>query len=370
MRKGLHPLAALLGLATSEISKDAGFILRPEGEAAEVVGQMLLGIQRYQSHSFKIERQALHTIWQKGEVTIQAIPGYAAKPGQPVMLLVPSLVNKAYILDLMPERSLMRWLAAQNVTPYLLDWGRVTEDGGQQNLKGIILQRLVPAIEFMSQQSGQKINVLGYCMGGTLLAAAAQHAAHFIASCIYLAAPWDFHAGSQTMLARVKFWAPSAFPAINEKGMLSRDWMQILFASMHPKSAAKKFAAFLNLDENSDEFKLFVAVEDWLNDGVDLPAEVAQCCIKDWFFLNAPAHGEWRIGGQIVDPGMYKVPSLIITSERDRLVDYETAAALAKALKEGKIINTGTGHIGMIAGGEAVQKVWQPVADWVKNHAG
>lgn len=367
MRKGPHPLSVQIGLAASAQEPGGEFMLQPQGEMAVEIARMLLGIQKYQAHPFKAERPKLEIIWQEGEATIQAIPGYAAPDDQPILLLVPSMVNKGYILDLMEERSLLRWLGQQGVTPYLLDWGNGIEDEGQQEIEGIVLERLVPAIEFLAQQSGKKINVLGYCMGGTLLVGAAQYAAESIQSLIYLAAPWDFHAGTQTMLSRVKFWSPSAFPAIAEKGVLPMDWMQMLFASVDPKSAAKKFAAFVDMDEKSEQAKLFVAVEDWLNDGVDLPGNVAQQCIKEWFFMNAPAAAKWELNGETVDPGTQDIPALVITSDKDRLVDYETAAALAKAMKNAKIVNTGTGHIGMIAGSKAQEKVWKPIADWLKK---
>lgn len=342
-------------------------MLQNSRKITEEMSGMLLGIQKYQNHPFKVDRPKLAEIWRAGEVTINALSGHAAKEGEPVLLLVPSMVNKGYILDLMPERSMLRWLAGQGVTTYLLDWGNVVEDEGQQSAEGIVLQRLVPAIEFVAQKHAQKINVLGYCMGGTLLAGAAQHAAENITSVIYLAAPWDFHAGTQNMLNRVKFWSPSAFPAIEQKGHLPMDWMQMLFASLNPQSAAKKFAAFAEMDEDSDESKLFVAVEDWLNDGVDLPGPVAQQCIKEWFFENAPAAAKWVVGGEVINPAKSKLKTLVITSKKDRLVDYETAAAIADGMKGVKIIDTATGHIGMIAGSGAVKSVWSPIVQWLKN---
>lgn len=365
MRKGPHPLSVQISLAASTEGEDA---LRAPVEIAQDLSKMLLGIQKYQNHPYKVKREKLEAVWQAGEATISGIPGHPAQEGDPVLLLVPSMVNRAYILDLMPERSLLRWLATQGVTPYLLEWGEGVEDEGQQTIEGIVLQRLVPGIKFIAEKHRKKAHVLGYCMGGTLLAGAAEIAAKNIASLVFLAAPWDFHAGTKTMLARVKFWSPSAFPAIAEKGHLPMDWMQMLFASLDPKSAAKKFAAFEAMEEESDEARLFIAVEDWLNDGVDLPGAVAQQCIKDWFFENGPAGGKWTLQGKAVDPAKITSPSLIISSRKDRLVDYETAVALATKLPVSKILNPACGHIGMIAGSNAVQKVWTPIAEWVKSH--
>jgi polyhydroxyalkanoate synthase subunit PhaC len=263
----------------------------------------------------------------------------------------------------MPERSLLRWLDAQRINAALLDWGDPVEDGDMSDIDAAIGRRLVPAIRYLAQQNNGPIHVLGYCMGGTILASAAQDAAADIKSLIFLAAPWDFHAGTQALLNRVRFWAPSAGPMIAEKGFLPMDWMQTVFASLHPISAAQKYADFAAMDQESDAAKLFVAVEDWLNDGVDLPAAIAQQPINEWFLQNKPGLGEWG------DPAQIAAPSLILTSRKDRLVDYETAAALAKKIPGAKLVDSGCGHIGMMAGRDAIEKAWTPIAGWVKKHS-
>lgn len=331
----------------------------PEGDV-EALQKMLLGVQAYQAHPYARQKPDLNIIWQQGSVTVGTLAPF--KKGQPVLLLVPSMVNRAYIMDLMPERSLLRWLEGQGINACLLDWGNPVDDGDMSDLDAAIGRRLVPSIRFLAQQNKVPVHVLGYCMGGTILASAAEDAAEDIASLIFLAAPWDFHAGTQALLNRVKFWAPSAAPMIAAKGFLPMDWMQTVFASLHPGNAAQKFTDFAVMDQQSSAAKMFVAVEDWLNDGVDLPAAIAQQPINEWFLQNKPGQGEWG------DVSAIKAPSLIITSRRDRLVDYETAAALHKEIEGSKLIDSGCGHIGMMAGRDAVEKVWTPIAEWVKKH--
>jgi polyhydroxyalkanoate synthase len=375
MRKGPHPL--LVQIALAACSAEASSMEKkksasgPETEIIRQMKKMLLGIQRYQSHPYKVERPPLEKIWKAGTVSLQAIPenieAFNKDYKQEILLLIPSMVNRGYILDLMPERSMLRWMSRQGIASLLLDWGEGVEDEGQQSVEGIILQRLVPAIEYIAQKTNRKVNVLGYCMGGTLLAAAAQYTPGSIASLTFLAAPWDFHAGTKNVLNRVKFWSPSAFPAIAEKGFLPGDWMQVLFASLEPQSAANKFSKFMDMQEGDNE-RLFIAVEDWLNDGVDLPGAVAQQCIREWFFGNAPAAQKWMLHGRPVNPAMLDIPTLVITSRRDRLVDYEAAAAIAAGMQKAKILDTCTGHIGMIAGSDAIKKVWLPIADWIRTH--
>jgi polyhydroxyalkanoate synthase subunit PhaC len=368
MRRGPRPLTAHIGLATA--SWPHAFPPAPDAaaEVTEAMQQMLLGIKKYQDHPYIPEALALETFWQRGTVRVCGIPGYDYKEGAPAIVLVPSLINRANILDLMPGRSLLRWLGEQGINPYLLDWGDIVQDPEQGDMDTLIMERLVPALEFAREKQGGPIHALGYCMGGTILMGAAVHVQDSLKSIILLAAPWDFHSGTQALLNRVKFWAPSAAPTIAEKGVLAVDWIQMLFASLDPALTVNKFAKFLNMDPNSDATKLFIAVEDWLNDGIDIPADIAQHCIADWFLKNTTGQGAWEVGGKVVDPAAITIPALIIASSKDRLVEFECAASLHKRIKGAKLVDPYCGHIGMIAGRESVEKIWQPLAAWVQKN--
>lgn len=365
MRTGPRPLSVQIGMASSYWPYNPGSDHFPGKEFPQELEKMLLGIKLYQEHAFAPARAPLKKIWGAGTASLHAIPGHAYAAHKPALVLVPSLINKAYILDLMPGRSLLHFMAVQGIDPYLLDWGTSAQDESQQDIDGTIMGRLIPALRAAAQQHGAPVHALGYCMGGTLLTGAAARAPEALASITLLAAPWDFHAGSQALLDRVKFWAPTAFPLIDEKGLLPVDWIQVVFASLDPFMAARKFARFADMEQDSDEAHLFVAVEDWLNDGVDLPSGVAQQCIKEWFFENRPGKGAWMVGGAPVIPEEIQCPALIITSEKDRLVEYDTAAGLAAQMPRGEVLAPASGHIGMIAGGQALSEVWQPLARWI-----
>lgn len=365
MRKGPTIIAAHIGMAISQHSA-----LNPEDLGAqkglpEELQKMLLGLQKYQKHPYKPERLPLDTVWKEGEVSLNIIPGYDYAPERPSMVLVPSLINKSYILDLVEGRSLMRWLAGQGINPYLLDWGKASADEGQRDLDALIEHRLVPALKVAAVRAGRPVHALGYCMGGTLLATAAAFAGDDLKSLIFLAAPWDFHAGSGTLLSRIQFWSPSAFPMIDEKGHLPVDWIQTLFASLDPSLGAKKFARFVDMDPASDETQLFIAVEDWLNDGIDLPGDLALQCLKGWFLTNDLVRGMCTINGHVVKALDIQKPALIVASSRDRLVEYDSAAALQQQIQGAQIIDVKSGHIGMIAGRRTMGDVWRPVAEWV-----
>src|SRR3546814_2051767 len=78
--------------------------------------------------------------------------------------------------------------------------------------------------------------------------------------------------------------------------------LQGLFASLDPQLVVRKFLAFGRLDAASRKAEEFVALEDWLNDGVPLAAPVARECLGRWYGDNATARGQWRLAGCPVDP--------------------------------------------------------------------
>ena len=117
-----------------------------------------------------------------------------------------------------------------------------------------------------------------------------------------LAAPWDFHAGNEARAMEAARCLPLLEPVLAFNDTLPVDALQMLFALLDPWGVAEKYRAFARLDPESERARLFVALEDWLNDGVPLAAPVARECLGGWYGENTPARGEWRIAGLAVDP--------------------------------------------------------------------
>lgn len=138
-----------------------------------------------------------------------------------------------------------------------------------------------------------------------------------------------------------------------------------MFASVNAERNIHKFIDFSKMDQDGDQARLFVAVEDWLNDGVDLPGALARTCVVDWYGQNKPANGGWMVNGVAVDPTTTKQPVLVVTSSTDRLVPEKSALALARLIPDCQTVTTTCGHIGMMTGRRAEAEVWRPIADWI-----
>lgn len=328
---------------------------------------MLAGIAAYRRHPYRRDLPEPPVTWRQGTTRVLDYRKDGATGGLPV-LAVPSLVNRAYILDLTARRSLMRDLATRGLAPFLLDWDAPGADEAAFTLDDYVA-RLGAALDAVAALAGRKVALLGYCMGGTLAVAAAQARPDTVAALALLATPWDFHAGSGAQSALMQALAEPVGALIDGTGNLPVDMLNAMFASLDPNVAARKFAAFARLKRASARARDFVALEDWVNDGVPLAGKVARECLFGWYGGNTPAKGHWRIGGLPVLPERIRIPTLVVIPERDRIVPPESAEPLAAAIPGARALRIRGGHVGMLLSGRAKTEIYGPLARWLVRSA-
>ncbi|MGH6719759.1 MAG: alpha/beta fold hydrolase, partial [Alphaproteobacteria bacterium] len=178
-----------------------------------------------------------------------------------------------------------------------------------------------------------------------------------------LATPWDFGQDAPPF-ARL-FTTPAARAALRWMGVLPVDVIQALLATLDANQVPNKMRAFARLDPAAAATRGFVALEDWLNDGVPLVGPVAEECLAGWYGLNQPARGLWRVAGEPVRPEAWPGPTLVVVPARDRIVPPASAEALALALPGARVLRPAAGHIGMVVGRNAESVLWRPLGDWL-----
>jgi poly(3-hydroxyalkanoate) synthetase len=348
----------------SPIMTQAG-MLEPGAAMAPIPDPPLLaGIAAYRRHPWQRQVPDPHSIWQEGS---SRLLDYGPPDGTP-LLVVPSLINRAYVLDLLPDHSMLRYLAAIGIRPLLLDWGFPGEIECAFSMSDYIAGRLERALAFLvGQTAGAKIALAGYCMGGTMAVAAAERRPEWIGRLALLAAPWDFWAAGQDQARDLAALLPAFEPMLISGGALSVDALQILFSLLDPGSIGQKYRDFGQQDQSSPRAIMFVALEDWLNDGVPLAAAVARETLGAWYGANAPAAGTWRILGLPVQPASIRMPCFIAAPGRDRIVPPESACALATAIDGAELHVPSAGHVGMVAGSTARTVLWERLATWLRT---
>lgn len=336
------------------------------GKALEAIkamtAEMMEGLNVYRTANMRADRRMHPAIWQDGGTRLlRTNPSAKADAAQ--ILLVPSLINRADILDLDAQHSFAAFLAAKGFDPYILDWGPPGTPEKTFRIDDYITQRFYPALNQLNRP-----HVLGYCMGGTMaaggIAALAGHKEK-LRSLTLLAAPWDFHAGDAGMALRMNAFTTCAQGVMDAQGVLPVDWIQALFASIDPLFAFNKFRNLVGMDPNSPELRQFVIVEDWLNDGVDLTAPAAKQALEDWYIANQPHNGVWTIGKSLADVSQINVPVLVVAAGNDRLVPSASALAIVQQIDAADTLTPDLGHIGLMASPRAIAGVWEKLADWL-----
>jgi polyhydroxyalkanoate synthase subunit PhaC len=353
----LQSIAAALRSGNAEAAFPAA-LLR---EAVRRHGDLLRGIAAYRAHPHRRRLTEPPTVWEEGG---SRLLDYGAGGAHEVTaLVVPSLVNRASVLDLDEGHSMLRWLAQAGIRPLLLDWGWPGETERRFTFTDYVAGRLERALTKARQIARKRVALVGYCMGGDLALAAAQRRPDLVRGLGLLATPWDFHAGNDgAALARL---LPVLEPMMAAAHTLPIDALQTLFALLEPFGVVHKYAAFSRLDPDGERARLFVALEDWLNDGVPLAEPVARECLAGWYGRNDPVNLRWRIAGAAVDPKNIKMPAYVAVPGRDRIVPPSSALPLAFAIPGALVHQPHAGHVGMVAGSSAERALWQSLHAWL-----
>lgn len=336
--------------------------------ALERLQLMLDGIHAYRNHPWRRPPQTQPELWRRGATRL--IDYSVGGEGLP-LLVIPSLVNRATVLDLLPRRSLLNWLAARGHRPLLLDWGTPGPAETNFGVDDYVRDRLLPAAEHAAADGA--LNVLGYCMGGIFTIALANLRPHTCERLALIASPWDFHAPLGVAGCLRELTVHYGIERFDEllalvgrvTGGLPVEFLQGIFALLDPNLAARKFAKFAKLNQRSVAARVFVATEDWLNDSTPLTANTARDVLVGWCLENRLQQDQWRIDDVAIRPETVRHPALVVASRTDRIAPPASVAVLGERLPAAKHVEIDAGHVGMMVGSSARKALWQPMHKWL-----
>ncbi|MFA5963158.1 MAG: alpha/beta hydrolase [Sphingomonas sp.] len=291
--------------------------------------------------------------YRKGRARLRdyGTPGAGGRP----VILVPSLINPPFILDLAPDVSLVKWLATQGLRPYLLDWGNPLPADRDLDITMHVAQRLLPLIARLEQPP----ILIGYCLGGTMTLAAA--CATRVAGVALIAAPWRFDGfGDAARGAIAELWR-TAQPTCEKLGLVPMEVLQAGFWRLDPAKTIAKYEAFGRMEPGSRAAASFVALEDWANAGAPLPYAAGRQLFEDFIGADLTGTGGWHVAGASVTPRALDCPAIEFVSLNDRIVPAASAANLPDRH------DLGAGHVGMIVGRGARTQLWDPLLDWLSS---
>lgn len=291
--------------------------------------------------------------------------GAPAAPPLP-LLIVPSLINRWYIVDLRAGASLVEGLVEAGIDTYCLDWG-VAEDEDRYTSWDDLVARLRHMVRRVQRDTGaDKVAILGYCMGATVAGIYTALYPASVAAFVNLAGPFDFAKGGRLTEMVDPRWFDA--DAIAEAGNVTPRQMQSGFSSLRPTLDIAKWIRVAERAHEPATMRAFRALEAWAGDNVPFPGEAYRTYIGELYQENRLVGGSHRVRGRVADLGNIRCPVLSIVAERDNICPPAAATALNDACgsTDTEVLAVPGGHVGAVVGSRASRQMFPALAAWLR----
>ena len=276
------------------------------------------------------------------------------------LLIVPPWINKYYVLDLQPKNSLIKWLVDQGHTVFVISWINPDESYRDVGFDEYVLEGIGAAVDAIEQATGEnKINAIGYCIGGALLAT----------SLAYFKARGDERIGSATLLTTMLDYSDpgelgvfvdqrqvdSLDQKMQEKGYLEGSSMAGTFNMLRANDLIWSF--YINnylLGNDPRPFDLLY----WNSDSTRMPARMHRWYLQNFYVDNLLKEpGGVEIDGVPIDLGEVDIPVCFVSTVDDHIAPWKSTYAGARLFSgQVKFILGGSGHIAGIVNPPADNK--------------
>ncbi|MDX1590290.1 MAG: alpha/beta fold hydrolase, partial [Oleiphilaceae bacterium] len=299
------------------------------------------------------------------------------------VVLVPPLAATSMIFDLLPQRSLVRYLLAQGFDVYLVDWGEVTGEHSELSLETYVLDWLPSALEAVRRDSGeQDLTLYAYCMGGllSLMYAAVSQDPH-IRNIVSIASPVDMHQSGVAGRVLSLVYRPARIVGqllnvslldLPSRVMHVPGWLNVLaFRLTNPVGSLVSYLELLVNYWDREYVQVHTTMGQWFGKMVDYPGETIKGMVVHMALNNRMARGRMRLGDRQAEFSGIHCALLAFAGEDDKLVRPPAARHVMEIVssqdKEFHVVPGG--HAGVFAGSRAPEYAWALSADWLATRS-
>ncbi len=289
------------------------------------------------------------------------------------LLFVFALVNRPYILDILPNKSVVAHFVKAGFDTYLIDWGTPTDADRHLTLEAYVQGYLRNVVKHLQDRTGSsRVSVLGYCMGGTMSAMFTALYPECVRNLILLAAGIDFSTrdGLLNLWSDPRYFDVDAF--VDAYGNCPAEFLQACFLMLKP--VRNLVAKPLTLLERADDKRFvdeFLTMETWLNDNVPVAGGVFRQFVKSLYQQNLLVKNQMRLGRKTVNLSRITCPVLNLMATQDDLVPPAQSEPFNDLIgsTDRKTIKLATGHIGMAVGSAAHRELWPQAVAWLAERS-
>ena len=299
------------------------------------------------------------------------------------LVLVPPLGVTTEAFDLMPHRSLVRYMAARGFHVYLIDWGKPGKQHAQLGMKDYAQDMFGTALAEVRRHAGAKdLSLMGWCMGGllSLLYLGLTRDRH-IRNLITIASPIDMRGGGIVARAATAMNRPAQLirkftgwrlHRLAPSKLHSPGWLTTLsFKLTDPVGSLTTYWDLLTRLWDREFVESHSTTADYLNNMLDYPGGVIQDMVVTMAVDNQMASGRVDIRDAVADLTTIKANFLVFAGETDILVPASIARRSIElvASKDRQFRIAPGGHMGVILGSKAVKAVWAPSVQWLSKRS-
>jgi polyhydroxyalkanoate synthase len=280
-----------------------------------------------------------------------------------------ALVNRPYIVDLKENRSVIAHFVNAGFPTYLIDWGTPTRAERFLTMDDYVNGYLHNVVNFLREQCEvDAVNLLGYCMGGTLSTMYTAIRPDLVRNLILLTTGIDFAARD----GLISLWSDPRYldvdKLVDTVGNVPAAFMQGGFLMLKPvQNLIEKQIHLLENIHNEKFVDDFMYMETWLNDNIPVPGEVYREFAKYLFQQNLLVKNRMRVGRHSVNLRKITCPLLNLMGKNDDLVPPCQSEPLNDLVgsTDKETIVWPAGHIGLAVGGKAQAELWPRVVQWL-----
>jgi polyhydroxyalkanoate synthase subunit PhaC len=283
------------------------------------------------------------------------------------LLLVMATTNRGYIFDLAPGQSLIEFLLKRGHDIYLIDWNPPSADERRLRFEDYTLDFIPDCVARVKQHAEvQDVSLVGYCMGGVL-------------STIYAALHPDALKNLICFTTPIDWKKMTLFQAMTDERHFEVDRLVDTLGNVPAEMTIAAFDAQRPISRFSTQVRLwdnmwndtyvggYRMMERWGAETLPLPGEYYRQTVKELIWKNSLCENKLRVGGRQVDLKNIRVPLLHVIAQYDHLVPPECAQPLVASVgsTDKQEIMLPGGHVSLVAGPNAVKRMWPALDQWL-----
>ncbi|MCI8284148.1 MAG: class III poly(R)-hydroxyalkanoic acid synthase subunit PhaC [Firmicutes bacterium] len=287
------------------------------------------------------------------------------------MLITYALVNKQYMMDLQPDRSVIKAFLEKGIDTYIIDWGYPAKEDLYLTLEDHIEWYMDECVDYIIEESGQpQITLLGVCQGGTFSTIYTALHQDKIKNFVSMVTPIDFSIEDGLLFKWSRYFSIDKMVDAYEN--VPADLMNSTFVMLKPfELIVDKYVGFGAYMWDLDYLANFMRTENWIFDSPDQAGETIRKFVNDLYVDNKLVKGEFILDGKEVNLENIECPLLVVCAKYDHLVPPSSTKPLMDAVsstdKEFHMFDVG--HVGMYISPNSKNEIAPVIGDWIAERS-